>query len=136
MAAPEIKTPRGRVYIDASGSKAVLEFNTNFQPKWQRRFSAAQKFVDSEVLRLCEPYIPLLAGMLIKSGDLGTTIGSGTVKWIAPYARAQYYMKRKNPSTTGRLRAPYWFQRMKETHGRKILKGAQLIAQGEKARKR
>jgi hypothetical protein len=132
MAAPEIKTPRGRVYIDASGSKAVLEFNTNFQPKWQRRFSAAQKFVDSEVLRLCEPYIPLLAGMLIKSGDLGTTIGSGTVKWIAPYARAQYYMKRKNPSKTGRLRGPYWFQRGKEVWGNKVLKGARLIAKGEK----
>jgi hypothetical protein len=78
-----IETPRGVVYHDEN-MKAVLEWNTNFQPKWQKRYSEAQKFVDSEVLRLCEPYTPLLTGMLIKSGTLGTDIGSGTVQWIAP----------------------------------------------------
>lgn len=129
MSGPEIKTPRGRVFIGSHG-KAVLEFNTNFQPKWQRRFSEAQKFVDSEVLRVCEPYTPLLTGMLVKSGDLGTEIGSGTVRWIAPYSRYQYYLKRKNPSTTGPLRGPAWFQRAKEVHGRRIIEGARRIAGG------
>jgi len=124
-----IETPRGAVYHDEN-MKAVLEWNTNFQPKWQRRYSEAQKFVDSEVLRLCEPYTPLLTGMMIKSGDLGTEIGSGTVQWIAPYSRAQYYMKRKNPSTTGPLRGPYWFERMKQVYKNQILSGARRIATG------
>lgn len=124
-----IDTPRGAVYHDVN-MKAVLEWDTNFQPKWQRRYSDAQKFVDSEVLRLCEPYTPLLTGMMIKSGDLGTEIGSGTVQWIAPYSRAQYYMKRKNPSTTGPLRGPYWFERMKQVHKNQILSGARKIAGG------
>jgi hypothetical protein len=110
--------------------KAVLEWNTDFVPKWEKRYSEAQKFVDSEVLRLSEPYVPLLTGMLIKTGILGTEIGSGTVQWIAPYARAQYYMKRKNPSTTGPLRGPHWFERMKEVHKRTILEGARRIAGG------
>lgn len=126
-----IETPRGAVYHDEN-MKAVLEWNTNFQPKWVKRYSEAQKFVDSEVLRLCEPYIPLLTGILIKTGILATEVGSGTVQWIAPYARAQYYMKRKNPSTTGPLRGPHWFQRMKEVHGQQILQSARRIAGGSK----
>jgi hypothetical protein len=127
-----IETPRGVVYHDKD-MKAVLEWNTNFSNKWEKRYTDAQKFVDSEVLRLCEPYTPLLTGMLIKSGTLGTEIGSGTVQWIAPYARAQYYMKRKNPSTTGPLRGPYWFNRMKLVHKRRILAGARKLAGGENA---
>ncbi|HOJ01292.1 MAG TPA: minor capsid protein [Anaerolineaceae bacterium] len=128
---PVIKTPRGRIFINKNG-KAELVWNTNFQPKWQKRYSEAQKFVDSEVLRLCEPYVPLRTGMLIKSGILGTEIGSGEVKYIAPYARRQYYSRRKPGSQTGPLRGPYWFQRMKEVHGRRIIEGARRIAGGGK----
>jgi len=130
MAYPTINTPRGKIFVNDAG-KAVLEWNTNFQPKWQKRYSNAQKFVDSEVLEGCKPYIPLKTGMLIKSGTLGTYVGSGTVKWIAPYAKAQYYMVRKNPSKTGPLRGPYWFQRWKEVHGLRVLKQARKMAGGE-----
>lgn len=130
MAGPVIKTPRGKVFIGENG-KAVLEFNTNFRPFWQRRFTAAQKFVDSEVLRLSEPYTPMLTGMLIKSGTLGTVPGQGVVKWIAPYARYQYYLKRKTKSETGPLRGSRWFHRMKISHRREILRGARKIAKGE-----
>lgn len=129
MAKPIIQTPRGKVYISPNG-KASLEWNTNFQPRWQKRFSQAQKFVDSEILRHCEPFTPLLTGMLIKSGTLGTEIGSGLVQWIAPYARRQYYSPRLPGSQTGPLRGPYWFERMKEIFGRKILAGARKLAGG------
>lgn len=128
---PVIKTPRGQVFVTPQGT-AKLEWNTNFQPRWQRQYTAAQKFVDSEVLRLSEPYVPLLTGMLIKSGILGTVIGSGLVQWIAPYARYQYYLKRKTASKTGPLRGPYWFERMKQVHKRDILTGARLIAGGSR----
>lgn len=132
MSKPVIKTPRGQVVIGANG-KAELKWNTNFQPKWQKRYSAAQKFVDSEVLRLTEPYVPLRTGMLIKSGILGTDIGGGTVQWIAPYARVQYYSPRKPGSVTGPLRGPHWFERMKSVWRDKIIAGARRIAGGGKA---
>lgn len=125
-----IETPRGTVFHDESGNAAILEWNTDFAPKWNQRYSKAQKFVDSEVLRLCEPLTPLLTSMLIKSGTLGTEIGSGLVRWIAPYARYQYYLNRKSESETGPERGSYWFQRMKEMHGRKILAGARRMAGG------
>lgn len=124
---PVIETPRGKVYI-TKGGKAKLEFNTNFRPKWQRRYSDAQRFVDSEVLRLSEPFTPMQTGMLVKSGTLGTDIGSGLVAWIAPYAKPQYYSPRKPGSETGPLRGPFWFERMKATYGRKIISGARRIA--------
>lgn len=128
MTAPIIETPKGKIIIGPDG-KAELKWNTNFRQKWQRQYSDSQKFVDSEVLRLSEPFTPLLTSMLIKSGILGTDIGSGTVKWIAPYAKQQYYRGRQpGRSKTGPLRGAFWFERMKEIHAQKIISGARKIA--------
>lgn len=126
----EIRTPRGWIVVEPNGV-ASLTWNVNFKPKWNRRFSAAQKYVDSEVIRRCEPFTPMDTGMLIKSATLGTVIGSGTVKYIAPYSRWQYYMKnRKKESQTGPLRGSFWFERMKELHKDSILAEAAIIAGG------
>ena len=127
----DIKTPRGSIHVTPD-MKAELTWNPNYRKKWWRKFSNTQKYVDSEILRLCEPYTPLLTGMLIFSGILGTEVVSGIVKWIAPYAKAQYYMERKNPSKTGPLRGPYWFERMKEVYARVIIHGARKIFASEK----
>jgi hypothetical protein len=124
-----IQTPRGMVVANPNG-KAELKWNTNFRDERQTQYDNAQKYVDSEVLRLSEPYIPLRTGMLIQSGILGTEIGSGEVKWIAPYAKSQYYLVRKVGSETGALRGSQWFQRMKETHIEGIVSGAKKIAGG------
>lgn len=124
-----IQTPRGFVTTNRNG-KAELVWHTNFRQKWLKRFTAAQTFVDSEVLRLCQPYIPLRTGMLIMSGILGTEVGSGLVQWIAPYARRQYYSPRKPGSMTGPLRGPFWFERMKRVHRGAILAGAKRLAGG------
>ena len=121
----QITTPRGK--ITTKDGKASLEWNTNLGPEWMSKFSEAQKFVDSEVLRLSEPYVPLRTGMLIMSGILGTVVGSGLVQYIAPYAKFQYYSTRKPGRVTGPLRGPYWFERMKQTHAVGILKGARAI---------
>jgi hypothetical protein len=148
-----IETPRGKVYHGTNG-KAVLEWNPNFKPKWDGRYSNAQKYVDSEVLRLCEPYLPFRTGMLIKLGILGTKIGSGWVIWLGPYARFLYYGKvmvgiesrsawaKKGEKKEvidkdltyhgGGLRGSFWFARMKEISGRAIIAGAKKIAGGGK----
>jgi len=124
----DIETPRGKVVIGKNG-KAELKWNSNFRQKWSRQYSDAQKFMDSEVLRYCEPYIPLRTGTMIKTGILGTHIGSGTVEWLAPYSREQYYLGRKaGTSKTGHLRGRLWFARMKMVHGEKIIAGARRIA--------
>lgn len=129
MTPPVIITPRGFVAIDRRG-KATLEWFPGFKVKWETRYTKSQKFVDSEILRLSEPYTPLRTGMLIKSGILGTEIGSGEVRWVAIYSRWQYYASRTPGSETGPLRGPFWFERMKRTFGPRIIAGAKKMAGG------
>lgn len=136
-----IETPRGAV-VQTKNGKAKLEWNPNFVPKWEGRYERAQIFVDSEVLRLSAPYIPLQTSMLQKSGILGTVPGSGEVVWNAPYARYQYYGKvmigRAPKQLTDRdltyhgapMRGKLWFERMKADHKQHILAGARRFAGG------
>lgn len=123
-----ILTPNGIVVPGPSGGKAQLKWDTKLGPRYTQRYNNAQKFVDSEVLRLSEPFTPMLTGTLVKTGILGTHIGSGTVKWIAPYAAHQYY-KGRSPglSNFGPLRGRFWFERMKEVYGHVIITGAKRI---------
>jgi hypothetical protein len=135
MTAPIILTPRGSIIINEATMKAELTWNSGAfnggGGSWQGRFSDAQKFVDSEIIRLCEPYTPLLTGMLKMSATLGTVPGEGVVSWIAPYARRQYYSPRAVGSMTGPLRGPFWFERMKAVSGPTIIAGARKIAGGQ-----
>lgn len=86
-----------------------------------------QRFIDSETLRLCTPYVPMAIGELIRSGLEHTVIGNGEVKYDTPYARRWYYKKAK--FTGAPKRGNYWFERMKNEGGKKeILKGARKIA--------
>lgn len=90
-----------------------------FSKKLQKNLPKAQRFVDSEVLRRCGPLIPFKTGSLKRSGITGTKIGSGRIRYTAPYARTQYYKGR----TRGQ-RGPNWMGRMKVRYGKKIAQGA------------
>ena len=116
--AMEIKTPRGVVSVSKSG-KAKLTWSEDFSKRRGEQFDAVQKMVDSEVLRQSDPYVPMRTGMLKKSGILGTVIGEGVVKYIAPYARQNYYTnagRGQEGTQNGGLRGKYWFERMKAAH--------------------
>lgn len=109
-----------------------------------------QKFIDSEVIRKCDPKVPMADGELKRSAVEKSTIGSGTVKYVTPYARYLYYgqlMVAQNGSAwaksgetkhvTGTAlkfqgapeRGAYWFERMKKDGGAdEILRGAKELA--------
>ena len=102
-----------------------------------KQMQRVQKYVDSEVLRLSDPYIPFDTGKLKQSGTLGTVIGSGTVVYNCPYARKNYYNNTgngKQGTAKGGLRGKLWFERMKADHLDGILNGCAAIA-GGKAKK-
>lgn len=92
----------------------------------EKRVAKAQKLLDSEILRMMEPYTPIDTGMMIKSAIQGTVIGSGRIVYDSVYARRQYY------ENTGRLqldkrRGRLWFERMKADRKdviQKIIQGA------------
>jgi hypothetical protein len=76
----------------------------------------AQKYVDSEVLRYCDPFVPFRTGDLKRSGILGTKIGSGEVRYDIKYARKNYYENGGNGTeglNRGGSRGRLWFKRMK-----------------------
>ena len=70
-------------------------------------------------LRYMNPLTPRRTGMMIKSATLGTVIGSGSIEYLAPYARRQYYEHKSKAR---------WFEKMKASNKEAILKGAEQIA--------
>lgn len=84
------------------------------------RFSAAQKFIDSEVLRRCTPYVPMDTGELIRSGLRETKLGGGEVIYKTPYARRWYYTPAQFDGRP--MRGNYWFERMLNGGGRDAIR--------------
>ncbi len=125
----KIVTPRGTVYHKTGKNGAVntvLKWDPDFDDKWADHYDKAQVFIDNEVLRLSDPYIPMQTGMLKRLGILGTIPGRGEVIWKGPYARYLYYGKLMVGRAPKRLtntdltfhgapkRGALWFERMKK----------------------
>ncbi|MEN6482585.1 MAG: hypothetical protein ABFD29_10490 [Anaerolineaceae bacterium] len=113
-----ITTPRGTIIQtvskDGSKVKAELVWDPGFGPRWTGKFGRAQIMIDETVLKGIEKYTPLRTSMMIQSARLGTTIGSGKIVYLAPYARKQYFLGREPGTSEGNpLRGRLWFERWK-----------------------
>lgn len=150
-----IKQPNN-AEIKAQKVAVSLIWKQTFGKEQTDRFSAVQKFVDSEVIRLMVPYTPMLNGILMKSAVLGTKIGSGHIFYNSPYARYQYYGKLMVSSVTGSSYArngeskvltnkdlkystakhpqaqKLWFEVMKAEKKQQIFRGAAAITRRSK----
>ena len=118
----------GGVYLMAMGIRWNRSADELLRERQLQQNQAAQAYIDSSVLRCCDPYVPRDTGQLIKSGIRGTKIGSGRVIYQAPYARRWYYTPARFRDAP--TRGNYWFERMKATHGKQILAEAARIAGG------
>lgn len=148
-----IKKPND-VKINNGSFDAKLIWSKDFGKQRNGGFQAAQKFIDSECIRLMSSYTPKQNGILVKSATLGTKIGSGKIEQVAPYARYQYYGMLMVSSVTGSAWAKHgeskvltdkplnyhgknpkggkmWFERMKADHKDAILRGAARISGGK-----
>lgn len=101
----------------------ILELNKLLSKRGLEEKGKVQQFIDSEVLRLTDPYIPFDTGKLKQSGTQHTKIGSGNVIYKTPYARKQYFENKGSG-----LRGKQWFTRMKADHKQQILNGAIKVA--------
>lgn len=122
----QINTPRGSLStLQSSNGKTSckLTWNDNFGKEKSDSFGKGQQFIDSECLRLMNPLTPRKSGTLIKSGTLGTVIGSGKIEYVCPYARRQYYENKGGEGQRGKQ----WFERMKAANKDELIKGAQRI---------
>lgn len=127
-----ITTPRGTVFTTTTKSgktTAKLEWKPDFGNRYTGNFTRAQQYVDNEVLRFCSARVPFQTGMLQKSGILGTVVGSGEVRYIAPYSAFQYYRTAQSRSYDAN-RGSKWFERGKAAERERILRGAKRLAGG------
>lgn len=86
----------------------------------------AVTFVGNELLRKCDPYVPLDTGMLRDSGITHSKPEDGYLMWKTPYAIKQWrYGKSKG------LRGKKWALRAWADHKKFILKSARKIAAGK-----
>lgn len=107
-----IETPKGCIvqYNGKGGKlKARIVWNEGFGPKYTDKFGTAQAKFDTEVLRLCDKYVPFDTGTLKNSAQLASNIGGGELIWNTPYAKKVYYV---SGSTDG-LRGRNWGDRCK-----------------------
>lgn len=130
MSVKLITTPRGRVEVSGN-SNAELVWDSSFAARMNKSFVLAQMYVDNEVLRYCSRLLPLDTGMLEKSGTLGTIVGSGEVRYIAPYAAQQYYNTAVSRPYDAN-RGAQWFERMKVAHKDDILAGVGKVTRATK----
>jgi hypothetical protein len=104
-----------------------LIFNDARMKERSKAFTRKQKYIDSAVLKFSEPYTPKISANLIGSGIRATILGSGEVRYNAPYARRVYYSKRPVGRSNGPLRGNSWFERMKIDKKAIILEEAEKI---------
>ena len=119
-----LKTPKGdllKIKNSNGEFRMHIEWKPGFDNELKQKFDNVQAIIDSEVLRLNNPYIPKDTGILIQSGIMNTEIGSGEVDYQTPYARKQYYIPMEHEGQ----RTNYWFEQMKADGGKeKILNAA------------
>lgn len=108
-------------------STVICDVNAAIRARGLESSGDVQRYIDTQVLELCNPKVPFDNGKLAESGDKETTIGSGEVKYHTPYARRWYYMPAIFQGAPER--GNYWFERMKHEGGRdQILRGAKRIS--------
>lgn len=95
--------------------------------RYAGNIAAAQRFLDSSVLKDSEPYVPYKSGHLARSGQRGTSIGSGQVRYTAPYARKQYYLYPVKNTNVHKQASMQWFEKAKAVKKSDWMKGAKRI---------
>lgn len=84
--------------VNMPNGSLEIKWDKSFGKITEQKLDKAQRFIDSECIRLMAPYTPRRNGVLEQSAKLGTVIGSGEIKQIAPYARYLYYGKVYGPN--------------------------------------
>ena len=87
-----------------------------------------QLFVDTEIIKHCDPYVPMKQGILMESPLYASEIGHGKIIYDTPYAKRMYNAPDDWKFQNGPLRGPNWVTRMWADRGDEIMQGAAKLA--------
>lgn len=82
---------------------------------------AAQRFLTSEVARMCDSYVPMLTGALKNTKRIAIT----TITYVQPYAKKNYYGNKGNGK-----RGKLWDKRMMADHRNDIVESVAKFVGG------
>ena len=82
-----------------------------------------QMFLDTEIIKHCDPYVPRDTGML-------AGIGSGQIVYNTPYAEKVYTTPELNFQGAP-MRGAFWAPRMWADRGKDIMQGTAKLAGGK-----
>ena len=88
----KVKFPKGKILLDKEG-KAYLEYNKNYENKFNTELNQGQVFLDETVAKELSKYVSFKSGTQSLSIIIATDFGSGIVRIAVPYARFQAYGK-------------------------------------------
>lgn len=125
-----------------------MQFNGNdLLRRFERRRDTAQVWLDSEILRSTEPFVPMDQGDLIGSGVRGTVPGSGLIVYNSPYAHYHYVglvrvgrapkkltdrkMQYSQLHQAGQERGGAWFDRSKKVNLAAWIAGVERAMKGK-----
>lgn len=111
-----------------------LKWGKGFFKTKAKKFEEAQEYVDTECIKLMEPYVPVAKKRFKNAGKLRDSVKiaePGKIVYTARFARSDYYAT-KNHKRGGNPNAQrMWFEVMKRESGAQILRGAAAIAGGK-----
>lgn len=94
--------------------------------KIEKSTGFSQNFLDNEVLKSSNYFIPMDTGMMMESGIIHTKPGDGQVVWAAPQVRRLYYNPQYNFSTDKNPNAQgLWYEAAKSRDLKKWIDGAE-----------
>lgn len=115
--------------------------------RFEQRRDTAQVWLDSEILRSTEPFVPMDQGDLIGSGVRGTVPGSGLIVYNSPYAHYHYVglvrvgrapkkltdrkMRYSQLHQAGQERGSVWFDRSKKVNLAAWIAGVERAMKGK-----
>ena len=101
--------------------------------RFESRAKLAQTFLDTQVMKDSDKFVPYRSGTLARSVQTATDPGSGRITWDTPYAHRMYvgdrfhFTKDTHPSAGSR-----WFEVAKEKRLPVWVDGVQKILGGKK----
>lgn len=115
--------------------------------RFEQRRDTAQVWLDSEILRSTEPFVPMDQGDLIGSGVRGTVPGSGLIVYNSSYAHYHYVglvrvgrapkkltdrkMRYSQLHQAGQERGSVWFDRSKKVNLAAWIAGVERAMKGK-----